>query len=369
MSSHNGNGGPMTTPPERSSATTVVVPRDVEVAVAWVWRLVVLAGGVLLLGLALSRVLLLTASFTAALLLTALLQPLAARLPASGRGRRVAVAGVFVAFLAVVALVLATLGGLVARQLPDLAGGLSQAIDRLLPALRSAGLPVDQLREQATGALPRLAGGVVSGAFTAVAVALDLLSGAVLALFILLVLLLDGATVWDWVVRVLPHRAQQPVDEAGHQAWRALTGYMRGIVLVALTDATLVAVALLLIGVPAVAPLAVLTFFGAFLPYAGAAIAGLVAITVAVTAHGPVAGLLVLGAVLLVQMIDGYVLEPLVLGTAVRLHPLAVVLVITLGGLLAGIGGAVVAVPLAGSLNAAVVHLARRHRATSQPSG
>jgi putative heme transporter len=191
------------------------------------------------------------------------------------------------------------------------------------------------------------------------------LSGAVLALFIALVLLLDGRAVWRWVLRLFPRPARAPVDEAGEVAWRSLTSYVRGIAVVALTDATLVAVALLLIGVPSVAPLAALTFLGAFLPYVGAAAAGLTAVAVALVAEGTTAALLTLGAVLLVQTLDGYVLEPLVLGKAVRLHPLAVVLVITLGGLLAGIGGAVVAVPLAGALNAAVVHLAQR----TEPAG
>ncbi|MDP9435062.1 MAG: AI-2E family transporter [Actinomycetota bacterium] len=348
--------------PDLPARPPVVVPRGVEVAVAWTWRLVLLAGGVVLLGLALGRVLLLTAAFAAALLLTAVLHPLVVRVQHAGVPRRLAAAAVFLAFVAVVAVVLATLGAVVGAQLSDLMGSLSQAGDRLLRALQSSGLPVDQrqldrLRGQSGAGLQ---GGVVSGAVTAVGTLLDLVTGAVLALFIVLVLLLDGRTVWGWVLRVLPRAARQPADEAGTAAWQALTGYMRGILVVALVDATLIAVALLLIGVPAVAPLAALTFLGAFLPYAGATIAGLAAVAVALVAEGPVAGSLVVGAVVLVQMVDGYVLEPLVLGKAVRLHPLAVVVVITLGGLLAGIGGAVVAVPLAGGLNAAVVHLRRQ---------
>ena len=339
------------------------VPRGVDVAVAWTWRLAVLAGGIVLVGIALGRVLLLTAAFAAALLLASLLHPLARRAQRLGLSHRRAAALVFLLFVTTVVLVLVTLGGVVAAQVGDLTSGLSQATDQLLRALQSAGLPVEQrqldrLREQGTGALQK--GGAVSGALTAVGTLLDLVSGAVLALFILLVLLLDGRTVWDWVLRVLPLRARQPVDEAGTQAWHALTAYMRGILVVALVDSSLIALALLLIGVPAVAPLAALTFLGAFLPYAGATIAGLAAIAVALVAVGPVAGLLVLGAVVLVQMIDGYALEPLVPGKAVRLHPLAVVVVITLGGLLGGIGGAVVAVPLTGALNAAIAHLRLR---------
>jgi hypothetical protein len=246
------------TPPVRPP---VVVPREVEVAVAWTWRLVLLAGGVVLLGLALGRVLLLTAAFAAALLLTAVLHPLAVRVQHVGVPRRLAAAAVFLAFVTGVGLVLATLGGVVGAQLSDLTGSLSQAGDRVLPALQSSGLPVDQRQlDQLRGQFGAgLQGGVISRAVTAVGTLLDLLSGALLALFIVLVLLLDGRTVWSWVLHVLPRAAQQPADEAGTVAWQALTGYMHGIVVVALVDSTLIAVALLLIGVPAVAPLAALT--------------------------------------------------------------------------------------------------------------
>ena len=341
------------------------VPHGLDVAVAWVWRVAVLSAGVVLLGLALGRVLFLTASLLGGLLLTALLQPLAVRAHRAGVGRRGAAAGTFVVFVLIAGLALTALGGAVASQLADVTGSLEQGADRALGALRTAGLPLDEqqlqeLRQQAGQRLGSSLGPVLTGALTAAGTLLDVLSGLALALFVALMLLLDGRSVWQWVLRVLPRAARQPTDEAGVVAWDSLTSYVRGISLVALTDATLIAVALLLIGVPAVAPLAALTFLAAFLPYVGAAAAGLTAVTVALVAQGGTAALLTLGAVALVQLLDGYVLEPLVLGKAVRLHPLAVVVVITLGGLLGGIGGAVVAVPLAGALNAAAVHLAHR---------
>lgn len=348
--------------PDRPSS----VPSSVDVAVAWTWRLAVLLGGVVLVGLVLGRVLFLTASFTAGLLLTALLQPLSGQAQRRGLPRRLAAVGVLVAFLLLVGVGLTTLGGVVAAQVGDLGAALSDGRDRLLDALRSAGLSqgqLDRLREQAGGALSSGGGGVATGALSAAATLLDVLSGAGLALFVALVLLLDGRTVWEWVLRLLPRSAQQPADEAGRRAWESVTSYVRGIAVVALVDASLIAVALLLLGVPAVAPLAALTFVGAFLPYVGAALAGLAAVAVALVDGGAVLALATLGAVLAVQTVDGYLLEPLVLGKAVRLHPLAVVVVITLGGLLAGVGGAVVAVPLAAAVNEAVVHLVRRGRA------
>jgi predicted PurR-regulated permease PerM len=341
------------------------VPPGVDVAVAWVWRVLVLSAGVVLLGVALGRVVLLTASLLGGLLLTALLQPLALRAQRTGLPRRVAAVATFAGFVLLAGLALALLGRAVASQLADVAGSLAQGCEQLLDALRSSGLPLDEqqlqeLRQQARKRLDSAVAPVFAGALTAAGTFLDVVSGLVLALFVALVLLLDGRTVWRWVLSVLPGAARQPADEAGGVAWDSLTSYVRGISLVALTDATLIALALLVIGVPSVAPLAALTFVAAFLPYLGAATAGLTAVAVALATEGGTAALLTLAAVVIVQLVDGYVLEPLVLGKAVHLHPLAVVVVITLGGLLAGIGGAVIAVPLAGALNAAVVHLAHR---------
>lgn len=353
-------------PPAASS-----VPRGVDVAVAWTWRLALLLGGLVLVGLVLGRLAFLTASFTAGLLLTALLQPLSDRLQRARVPARVAGVGVLLGFLLLVGLALATLGRVVATQVGDVGTALSDAGDRLLQSLRGSGLPVsdqqlDQLRQQATDGLS--SGAAASGALTALGTLLDLLSGLGFAVFVALVLLLDGRTVWEWVLRLLPQEAREPVDGAGERAWQSVTSYVGGISVVALVDASLVALALLLLGVPSVAPLAALTFLGAFLPYVGAATAGLAAVAVALVDQGGAVALATLGAVLLVQTVDGYVVEPLVLGRAVRLHPLAVVVAITLGGLLAGVGGAVVAVPVAGAVNEAVVHLAGRSRAAATPS-
>lgn len=339
-----------------------------DVAVAWTWRLALLLGGLVLLGLVLGRVALLTAAFAAALLLTALLHPLAARVQRTGAPRWLAGGGVLVVFLLLVGIGLTTLGGVVAAQVDDLGATLGAGTDRIASALRSAGLPVsDQqvrgLRDSAVQAVS------VSGALAAVSTLLDVVGGLLLALFVTLVLLVDGRSVWDWVLRLLPRDARQPADGAGQCAWDSLTSYVRGIAVVALVDASLIAAALLVLGVPAVAPLAALTFVGAFLPYVGATIAGTAAVAVALADQGATVALLTLAAVLLVQTIDGYVVEPLVLGKAVRLHPLAVVVAITLGGLLAGIGGAVVAVPVAAATNAAVVHLVRRRQPAAATDG
>lgn len=155
-------------------------------------------------------------------------------------------------------------------------------------------------------------------------------------------------------------RGRADVHAAGTRAWSAFTGYVRGTVLVATFDAVFIGLALLLFRIPLVAPLAVLTFFAAFIPLAGATAAGAAAVLVALVANGPSAALLVLAAVIAVQQIEAHVLQPFLLGRAVELHPLAVVLAITAGAILAGIPGALVAVPLAAVVNAVGKYLAGR---------
>jgi predicted PurR-regulated permease PerM len=170
-------------------------------------------------------------------------------------------------------------------------------------------------------------------------------------------------------VRLLPAAARRPVDEAGGQAWQTLVAYARGIVVVALCDAILVAIVLAVLDVPLVLALAALTFFGAFVPVIGAALAGTAAVLVALVDEGVTVAVLVAVAVLVVQWIDGDVLQPIVVGRAVDLHPLAIGLAVTVGALLAGITGAVVAVPLMASVNAAVVHLSRHGQDPAEGDG
>lgn len=338
------------------------IPPGVDAAVAWTWRLLVLAAGVLALGLVVQRLVLVVASFVAGLLLTALLQPASAALHRRGVPHALAAGGTWLGFVLLVGAGLYALGGALADQLTGLADRLSGGVEDLRALVQDSGLPlrpedvdalVDRLGETAQS------GGAATGALSAAGVVADVLSGALLALFVLLVLLLDGARVWRWTVTRLPAAGQARTDEAAHAAWHTFVGYLRGISLVALVDASLIALALLLLDVPFILPLAALTFVAAFVPYVGASVAGSVAAAVALVDGGAVKALLVVAAVLVVQTVDGYVLEPLVVGKAVDLHPLAVVLAIAVGGVLGGVGGAVVAVPLTAGLNTFAVHLAR----------
>ena len=167
----------------------------------------------------------------------------------------------------------------------------------------------------------------------------------------------DGAQIWGWVVDLFPSRVRPDAHAVGRRSWSALSGYVRGMALVALVDAVLIGLALAIIGVPLVVPLMALTFFGAFVPLVGAFVAGLVAALVALVSRGLVAALLVTGAIVVIQQLEGDLIYPQVVGRSVNLHPVAVLLAVAAGAVLGGIAGAVLAVPAAAVLWATVVQL------------
>jgi putative heme transporter len=172
---------------------------------------------------------------------------------------------------------------------------------------------------------------------------------------------------WQWLVRLFPDRSQYDLTAAGRRAWTTLTAYVRGTVIVAAFDAVLIGLGTALLGVPLAVPIAILTFLGAFVPIVGATVTGIVAVLVALVTNGLGAALVLLAVVVGVQQLEGHVLQPLVLGRAVRVHPLAIILAVTAGGLIAGIGGAVVAVPIVAVVKSVVAYYARDRHARTVP--
>jgi predicted PurR-regulated permease PerM len=169
--------------------------------------------------------------------------------------------------------------------------------------------------------------------------------------------LADGERIWAWLVRIAPRAAREHTDSSGRVAWISLTQFVRATVIVAATDAIGVMIGAAVLGVPFVLAIGVLVFLGAFVPMIGATIAGTVAVLVALVDQGPVTALLMLAVVIGVQQLEGHVLQPFLMGRWVSLHPLGVIVAIGCGVLVAGIAGALIAVPIAASLNAVVQHL------------
>lgn len=333
------------------------VPFGVRLAGAWavVLGIVGIVGFGLVVVLAEVRVV--VWALVGALLICAVLDPGRVRLRAAGVSRLLAAAIVFVGFLLVVLGALALIGRSVSRQFEELGSELTAGLEELRGWISDtfgiSAAELEQMAEQALDAIGDNAGGV--GGFTAAAgTAGEIVGGTLLALFLTFFFLFDGRRIWTWIVSVFPREMRGAVDPAGSRAWQALVAYMRGIIVVASADATLIGIALVILGVPLVLPLALLTFLGAFIPLVGATLAGAAAVLVALVAQGPGTALILVAVVLAVQWLDSDLLQPLILSRAVHIHPVAVALAITTGGILGGIGGAVAATPLVAAVHAMV---------------
>jgi len=286
-----------------------------------------------------------------ALLFAALLSPAVRAVQRLVRSRGAATAIVLIAGIALLVAVGSFLAIQISGQVKDLGTTFSDGVDQIRRYVESTlGISdstlngyIDQIRQSLSKNRDSLVAGAVSGA----TIAVEVVTGAFIALFATIFFLLDGDRIWRWIVSLFPRRAQHGVDEAGSLSWVVLTGYVRGTLIIASTDALFIGIAIAIIGVPLALPLAVLVFFGAFIPIVGALISGFVAVAVALAANGPVAALLVLASILAVQQIEGHILQPLVMGRFVSVHPLGVIFAVTAGTILAGLVGAVVAVPVA----------------------
>jgi putative heme transporter len=326
----------------------------VRATASWAWRILLLAALVWLAIQVVAKLALVVLPFVAALLLTAALSPAVHWLRSRGVPQGVATGLTIVGFLAVVAGAFTLVGSQVADGLPALSDRSVEGIDEIRVWLIDLGVPraqLDDLGARITEIAAQNREQLTSGAISTATLALETVTGALLALFSLIFLTYDGDGVWRWVVGLVPRSARPRVDVAGHRAWVTLTGYVRGTVLVALVDAIFIYILLLVLRVELALPLAVIVFFGAFVPLVGATLSATLAALVALVTQGPFIALLVIAGIILVQQIEGHVLQPFLLGRFVRLHPLAVVLAIAAGAILAGIPGALVAVPLAAVLN------------------
>jgi predicted PurR-regulated permease PerM len=228
----------------------------------------------------------------------------------------------------------------------------------------------NQLEDAVTQAQDFLVGNqeeLATGALTTAATVGEVFTGLVLALFTLFFFLKDGRSIWLWLVGLFPRESRAYLDEAARRSWRTLISYVRATVAVALVDAVGIGIGLAILQVPLVIPLAALVFLGAFIPIIGSFLAGSVAVLVALVSVGPIKALIALGVVVAVMQLEGHVLQPLLLGRAVHVHPLAVVLAIAAGLLIGGIFGALIAVPTVACVNVAGTYLSRRHEGPRPP--
>jgi predicted PurR-regulated permease PerM len=329
--------------------TDNTVHDGLRVAAAYAWRLIVVAVAVYLLFVVLAKLTLVAVAVFVGLVIAALLRPLVDVLARSlPRGLSVATA---------LLLTILALGGVFTFVANSVAGQSAKLTTQFIHGLTAiqtslTGAPfhlravdLNQLGQQLRDWVTQNGGSLAGQALGGAGVAIEVLTGFVLAVFCSVFFLASGDRIWTWLLAQTAGGSRR-LDGAARAGWATFAGYTRGIVIIAATNAVLVCAALLILRVPLALPLALLTFFAAFIPLIGSPIALFVATLVALAARGPLIALLVLGLIVVLGQIEGHLLHPMVMSRAVNLHPLAVALAVASGTVLAGVIGAVVAVPL-----------------------
>ncbi|MCZ2821138.1 AI-2E family transporter [Modestobacter sp. VKM Ac-2977] len=340
---------------------------------SWVLRVVTTSAatlafaGVVWLGFwLLFRLPMVTFAVAVAVLLTALTAPIATRLRRAGAPAALAALGGVLVLLAALGGIVSLVGFRAASTLQDLTRPLAAGIDRIRVWAIEGPLSLDaqqvaEVRNQIVGRLYDAAPTPGAGA----QLALLVLAALVLIVFLVFFLLKDGDRMWRWLLERVPARQRARVDGAGRAAWGTLTSYVRGVIVVALIDAIGIGAALLLLDVPLWLSLTLLTFLGAFVPIVGATVSGVVAVLVTLVTNGVADAVIVAIVVLVVQQLEGNVLQPLIMGRALSLHPIVILLGVTAGGLAAGVAGALLAVPML-AVAYRIIEYLRTHPATPE---
>jgi predicted PurR-regulated permease PerM len=344
------------------------VPQGLRIAAAWAWRvlLLVLAGAAVLWVVA--RLQLVVVPLIIALLLSALLSPLVGWLRRRGVPRSLATTIVVVAGIAAVAGTFTLVINEFVGGFPELSRNAAAGIQKIQDWFKTGPLHLTQtqlsdLLDSAEKWLTSNRSTLTSGAVATATTLFHVLAGLFLVLFATFFFLRDGRRISRFLFGLLPETYRDPIASAADVSWATLVAYVRATILVAFIDAVGIGLALGILRVPFWLPLAALVFLGAFIPIVGATVSGIVAVLVALVTRGPLVALLLLVAVIAVQQLEGHVLQPLIMGRAVAIHPLAVIVAIAAGVVLAGIVGALVAVPIVAVLNTGIRHLAAMRRA------
>lgn len=356
----------VTPPPIHAGPTNfsrAQVPWAFDLAAAWSWRFLVIAAAGYAVVWLLSLFSVIFIPLAIALLIAALGIPVVESAARVGIHRKLASAIVVVGGLAAVVLLLTFVGTQISRGFSDLADQVVTGLEEIRRWLRDG--PLQATDSQINDYIKSIQDAVSSSTeeilsqVTSVGTAIGhIVAGFFIVLFATYFFLADGARIWAWVVRLFPRAARVRTDESGKVAWRSLTQFVRATVLIALADAIGIFIVAVILDVPFAIAIGVLVFLGAFIPMVGATLSGSVAVLVALVAQGPVIALLMLAGVILVQQIEAHVLQPFLTGRFVSLHPLGVIVAIGMGVLVAGIAGALLAVPLAAALNAVAQYLA-----------
>ncbi len=346
-----------------SNFSRAQVPWAFDLAAAWAWRfLVIAAAGYVVLWL-LNRFSVIFLPLAVALLIAALATPVVNSAARVGIHRKLASLIVVIGGLGAVVLLLTFVGSQISSGFSDLSQQVVNGLEEIRKWLRDG--PLNASDSQINDYIASVQDAVTSSSDQLVKRVTDvgttighIVAGFFIVLFASYFFLADGARIWAWVVRLFPRAARVRTDESGRVAWKSVTQFVRVTVIIAFVDAVGVMVVAFVLKVPFAVAIGVLVFLGSFIPMVGATLSGSVAVLVALVAHGPVIALFMLGGVILVQQVEAHVLQPFLAGRFVSLHPLGIIVAIGIGVLVAGIAGALFAVPLVAALNAIAQYLA-----------
>lgn len=342
-----------------------MVTAPVRIAAAWSWRVLLIVAGVGVVWWLLGHVTTVLIPVLLAALIAGPLSPAVRWLRARHFPSALAAITVELGLILVVLGLLVLSGQQIVVGFAQLSDKAVAGFQKLLGMLEDSPLKLttdsmSQWFSELGNTLQENSNAILSGAMTFGSTAGNILTGTILMLFVLLFFLFDGENIWLFLVKLFPRRARAAVNGAGRRGWISLAQYVRIQVFVAFVDALGIGLGAFLLGVPLALPIGVLVFLASFIPIVGAVVTGAVAVLVALVAVSPGIALAMLGVVLLVQQIESNILQPLIMGKAVSLHPVAVLLAVATGSMLFGIVGALFAVPVMAFANTIVRYLAAR---------
>ena len=344
-------------------APRTAIPVGVDIAGQFAWRMLAVLGVLVAVGLLIVNLKEIIIPFFIAILLSGLLTPIVNSLARHHLPRWLAIVVALTGFFVVIVGLIYLVVSQVNSGLPELERQSVKAFDSFTAFLSSSPLHIstaelDGIISDGFTTLQKYSTAIAAGALTVGKVGISLVAGTLLTLFSTIFLLIDGKRVWSWVVRIAPRKARPAIDGAGNAGWLTLTSFVRVQILVAAVDAVGIGIGAFFLGLPLVIPIAILVFLASFIPVVGAIVAGTIAVVVALIYVGPLPAVIMLAIVLIVQFLESHFLQPFIMGTAVQIHPLAVVLAVAGGSYVAGIPGALFAVPIVAVLNAMIVYVA-----------
>ena len=328
------------------------VPESMQTLAGFSLCFLAIVAGIVLLAYVLVFLRLIVLPVIVALFLTTVLAPSVERLCRTGWPRARATAAVFISalvlFIGLIGLLAPQVGSELGEMSQAVRGGADRALEYLTgPPLNLSQQQIDSFVTRASAQLEQNRNEIASGVITGAVKVGEFITGTLLTAFLLFFFLKDGPSMWMWFTGQFDQPAREHLNNVGRRVLSTMGAYLRGIALVGLIEGTAIGLVLVLLGVPLLIPLVLLQFFAAFFPVVGALVAGLVAVLVALVSGGFSDALIVAVAILIIQQADNHLLQPLIMGRAVKLHPIVVILALAAGGVAGGIIGALLAVPLA----------------------